>query len=254
MQLSLRQRPWLLALSTPPGSNLIIVGMERTYISRSRVLGALMAMASLLVLAGCAGVSSGSSTQPPPPPTTGSLAVSPSTLNFGNVPVGNSSSLTATLSASTADVTVASASWSGSGYSVSGVNFPLSVAAGQSAQYTVTFTPPAAGSSPGNISFVSNASDASLKQTFSGAGTQTTSPHSVSLTWNPSASTVAGYNLYRGTQSGGPYSRMNSTLLSSTSYDDSGVQSGRNYFYVSTAVDASNNESTFSNEAAAAIP
>jgi hypothetical protein len=228
--------------------------MERTTSSRSRLLCALVALVCVLVLAGCAGVSAGSNIQPPPPATTGSLAVSPSTLNFGNVPVGNSSSLTGTLSASTADVTVASADWSGSGYSVSGVSFPLSVAAGQSTQYTVTFTPPAAGSSPGGISFVSNASDASLQQTFSGAGTQTTSLHNVSLTWNPSTSTVSGYNLYRGTQSGGPYSRMNSTLLSGTSYDDSGVQSGRNYFYVSTAVDASNNESAFSNEAAAAIP
>jgi len=42
--------------------------------------------------------------------------------------------------------------------------------------------------------------------------------------------------------------------LSGTSFDDSGVQSGRNYFYVSTAVDASNDESAFSNEAAATIP
>jgi fibronectin type 3 domain-containing protein len=47
---------------------------------------------------------------------------------------------------------------------------------------------------------------------------------------------------------------MNSILLSSTSYDDTGVQSGSNYFYVSTAVDASNNESAFSNEATASIP
>src|SRR5947199_3864106 len=227
--------------------------MVRTHSSRSRLLGALAALACLLSLAGCAGVSAGSNTQPPPT-TTGSLAVSPSTLNFGNVPVGNSSSLTGTLSASNADVTVSSASWSGSGYTVGGVTFPMSVAAGQSAQYTVTFTPPATGSSPGSISFVSNASDASLKQTFSGAGTPTGSSHSVSLTWDPSTSTVAGYNLYRGTQSGGPYSRINSGLLSSTTYDDSAVQSGRNYFYVSTAVDASNNESAFSNEAPAAIP
>ena len=254
VQLSLRQRSWLLALSTPPGPGPIIVCMERTNSSRLRLLCTIVTLVCVLVLAGCAGVSAGSNTQPPPPATTGSLAVSPSALNFGNVAVGNSSSLTGTLSASTADVTVASADWTGSGYSVSGVSFPLSVAAGQSAQYTVTFTPPAAGSSPGSISFVSNASDASLKQTFSGAGTQTTSSHSVSLTWNPSTSTVAGYNLYRGTQSGGPYLRMNSTLLSSTSYDDSGVQSGRNYFYVSTAVDASSNESAFSNEATAAIP
>lgn len=228
--------------------------MERTISSRWRALATLAALSSVLVLAGCAGVSAGSNTQPPPPPTTGSLAVSPSTLNFGNVAVGSSSSLTGTLSASTADVTVASAAWTGSGYSVSGVTFPLSVAAGQSAQYTVTFSPPAVGSSPGSISFISNASDASLKQSFSGTGQQSGSSHSVSLTWDPSTSSVVGYNLYRGTQSGGPYTKLNSSLLAGTSYDDAGVQSGSTYYYVSTAVDSSSNESAYSNEAAAAIP
>jgi len=230
------------------------LGMERTHSSRSRLLCTLLALVCVLGLAGCAGVSAGSNTQPPPP-TTGSLAVSPSTLNFGNVAVGNSSSLTGTLSASTADVTVSSAAWNGSGYSVSGVTFPMSVAAGQSAKYTVTFTPPAAGTLPGSISFVSNASDSSLKQSFSGAGTQTTTPHTVSLTWNPSTSTVSGYNLYRGTQSGGPYStRLNSSLLPATSYTDSNVVSGVTYYYVSTAVDSSNVESAYSNEALAQIP
>ena len=228
--------------------------MERTNSSRLRLLCTLLTLVGMSMLAGCAGVSAGSNTQPPPPPTTGSLAVSPATLNFGNVTVGNSSSLSGTLSASSADVTVSSAAWSGSGYSVSGISFPVSVPAGQSAQYTVTFTPPSAGTSPGNISFSSNASDASLKQSFSGAGTQTTTPHSVALSWNPSTSTVAGYNLYRGAQSGGPYSRLNSSLLAGTSYNDAGVQSGGTYYYVSTAVDASNSESTFSNEATAAIP
>ena len=226
--------------------------MGRTNSSRLRLLCTLLALVSVSMLAGCAGVSAGSDVQPPPPQS-GALAVSPTTLNFGNVTVGNSSSLTGTLSASNADVTISSAAWSGSGYSVSGVTFPMSVTAGQNAQYTVTFTPAAAGSSPGSISFVSNASNTSLKQTFSGAGTQTTQ-HTVSLSWNPSTSTVAGYNLYRGSQSGGPYSRLNSSLLPGTSYDDAGVQSGGTYYYVSTAVDASSNESVFSNEATAAIP
>jgi hypothetical protein len=225
--------------------------MERTNSSRLPLLCSLLALIGIVVLAGCAGVSANSNTQPPP--TTGSLSVSPATLSFGNVAVGNSSSLTGTLSASSADVTVSSASWSGSGYSVSGITFPMSVAAGQSAEYTVTFTPPASGSSPGSISFVSNASDASLKQSFSGAGTQT-SQHSVSLSWNPSTSTVSGYNLYRGRQSGGPYSRLNSSLLPGTTYSDAGVQSGANFYYVSTAVDVSNVESGYSNEASAAIP
>lgn len=235
------------------------LGMERTHSSQSRLLFTLLALDCLLVLAGCAGVSAGSNTQSQSTNTTttttaGALAVSPSTLNFGRVAVGNSASLTGTLSASNADVTVSSAAWSGSGYSVSGVTFPMSVAAGQSAQYTVTFTPPAAGTLPGSISFVSNATDSSPKQSFSGVGTQTTTQHSVSLTWNPSTSTVSGYNLYRGTQSGGPYSRLNSSMLLGTSYDDGGVPSGGTYYYVSTAVDADNNESAYSNEATAAIP
>jgi hypothetical protein len=230
------------------------LGMERTISSRWRPLCTLAALSCVIVLAGCAGVSAGSSTQPPPPPTTGSLSVSPSSLSFGNVSVGSSSSLTGTLSASTADVTVSSAAWSGSGYSVSGISFPVSVPAGQSTHYTVTFTPPAAGSSPGSISFVSDASDTSLKQTFSGTGKQVGSSHSVSLTWDPSTSTVAGYNLYRGTQSGGPYTKLNPSLLAGTSYDDAAVQSGLTYYYVSTAVDGSSNESAYSNEAAAVIP
>ncbi len=225
--------------------------MERTNSSRLRLLCTLLTLVGILVLAGCAGVSS--NTQPPPPPT-GALAVSPTTLNFGNVVVGNSSSLTGTLSASNADITVSSAAWSGSGYTVSGVTFPMSVPAGQSAQYTVTFSPPSTGTLPGSISFVSNASDSSLKQTFSGAGTQTTTSHTVALSWNPSTSVVAGYNVYRGTQSGGPYSRLNASLLSNTAFNDTKVQSGGNYFYVSTAVDSSNSESAFSNEATAAIP
>jgi fibronectin type 3 domain-containing protein len=226
--------------------------MERTNSSLLRLLCTLLALVGVIVLSGCAGVSAGSNIQPP---ATGALAVSPSALNFGNVAVGNSSSLTGTLSATSADVTVSSVLWTGSGYSVSGISFPVSVAAGQSAQYTVTFTPQAAGTSPGSISFVSNASDASLKQTFSGAGTQGTSQHSVALSWDPSTSNVMGYNLYRGTKTGGPYTRkVNSSLLASTSYTDSAVTSGSTYYYVSTAVDSSNTESSYSNEASAAIP
>lgn len=169
--------------------------------------------------------------------------------------MGSSASLNATLSATGADVTVSSADWSGSGYAVSGITFPVTVTAGQSAKYTVTFTPAASGSSPGSITFTSNASDASLKETFTGTGTQTGTQHSVALSWDPSTSTVVGYNLYRGTQTGGPYStKLNSSLLSATAFTDSNVQSGTTYYYVSTAVDSNNVESGYSNEASAPVP
>jgi len=76
----------------------------------------------------------------------------------------------------------------------------------------------------------------------------------VTLTWSPSTSVVSGYHVYRGTVSGGPYSLLNSTLDAGTSYIDLSVVSGSQYFYVTTAVDASGTESAFSNEASATIP
>jgi len=78
--------------------------------------------------------------------------------------------------------------------------------------------------------------------------------HNVTLKWNASASTnIASYSVYRGTASGGPYSLL-STSVVPTSFTDNSVQPGATYFYVTTAVDANNNESTYSNEVRAAIP
>jgi fibronectin type 3 domain-containing protein len=78
--------------------------------------------------------------------------------------------------------------------------------------------------------------------------------HSVDLTWGPSTSTVVGYNVYRGSQSGGPYSRLNSAPEASTSFTDNSVQGGRTYYYVATAVDQGGAESEFSNEVQAPVP
>ena len=83
----------------------------------------------------------------------------------------------------------------------------------------------------------------------------TSAPHSVSLSWSPSTSTnVSGYNVYRATVSGGPYTKLTSSPIAGSAFVDSAVTSGQTYFYVSTAVDASNQESGYSNIATAAIP
>ncbi len=60
---------------------------------------------------------------------------------------------------------------------------------------------------------------------------------------------ASGYNLYRGTVSGGPYSRVNSMPIRETTYTDRGLTNGTTYYYVVTAVDAYGNESAYSNEA-----
>jgi hypothetical protein len=81
------------------------------------------------------------------------------------------------------------------------------------------------------------------------------SNHYVDLFWNASkSSNVVGYFVYRGTSSGGPFARVNSRSTTSTWFTDANVQSGRTYFYVTTAVDTYGRESSFSNTAGAKIP
>ena len=83
-------------------------------------------------------------------------------------------------------------------------------------------------------------------------------PHSVTLNWTVSTSpNLKGYNVYRSATSGGPYAKVNSALIlggSTTTYTDTTVLAGLTYYYVATAVDNSDNESAYSNEAQAVIP
>ena len=186
--------------------------------------------------------------------TLGGLNVSPTTLAFGNVPVGTTATLAGTLSAPNTSVTVSSADWSGSGFAMSGISFPLTIAAGQSVPFTVTFDPTTAGNASGGVSFVSNATNSPTAQSFSGDGTQSSQPF-VALAWDASSSPVSGYNVYRGTNSGGPYStKLTASLDPATNFTDTTVQSGSTYYYVSTAVDSSGRESAYSNPAMAVVP
>ena len=79
--------------------------------------------------------------------------------------------------------------------------------------------------------------------------------HSVALNWTASASqNIAGYNIYRGNVSGGPYVKINTSLIAPTTYTDNNVEAGRTYYYVGTAVNTSSAESIYSNQAPATIP
>jgi fibronectin type 3 domain-containing protein len=115
----------------------------------------------------------------------------------------------------------------------------------------VQFSPTVTGSLSGTISIVSNATGSPATVTLSGTGVI---QHSVALSWIASTSTVSGYNVYRSTTSGSGYVKINSALVTGLTYTDSNVTSGTTYYYVTTAVDSSGNESTFSNQATAVIP
>ncbi len=61
---------------------------------------------------------------------------------------------------------------------------------------------------------------------------------------------VSGYNLYRSTTSGGDYTKVNTSLITGTEYDDTGLEEGTHY-YVVTSVDSDGDESVRSQEASA---
>ena len=217
----------------------------------------------LLMVAALIGCGGGATSQKSSPPQTGtgtitttpgSLAVSAPTLDFGNVAVGSSTARTVTLAASGSAVTISSGDWSGSGFSVSGITFPLVLKAGESASFTVTFAAQTSGSASGNISFISNAANSPTAEAWTAVGTQA-AMHSVSLFWDPSPSQVIGYNVYRGTKSGGPYPvKLNASPQPTTAFVDNTVATGTTYYYVATSVDTDSVESVYSNEIIGVVP
>ncbi len=73
--------------------------------------------------------------------------------------------------------------------------------------------------------------------------------------FNPaSENDVVGYYVYRGTASGGPYTLLNSTPVTSTTYADSTVVSGTTYYYTVKALDCALKESTVSSPEVTVMP
>ena len=97
------------------------------------------------------------------------------------------------------------------------------------------------------VDIVFSTSDTPVEPTFNG--------HSIFLSWDISISLdISGYNVYRATSPGGAYQMLNSSPLVDTTYLDSDVVPGQSYYYVVTAVDRNNDESSYSNEATAVVP
>ncbi|HXY01344.1 MAG TPA: carboxypeptidase regulatory-like domain-containing protein [Candidatus Limnocylindrales bacterium] len=182
-----------------------------------------------LILTGCAGVVAHDATTKPP-----------STYDISGTvtPAAGGSGATLTLSGPSAATVTADSSGN---YSFTGLANGTYVVTPSHSGYS--FSPASQGVT------VNGANMAGIDFT----ATQQT-PHSVSLSWVASTSPVSGYNVYRGTTSGGPYTKLNSSLLTNLSYKDTAVVSGNTYYYVSTAVDSTGTESVFSNQATAKIP
>jgi hypothetical protein len=185
---------------------------------------------------------------------TATLSVNPTNISFGSVNLGSAPTQALTLTnTGNSSVTISQINVSGAGFMLSGAGVPVTLLPSQSVPVSVQFDPSVAGAVNGSVSVVSNATGSPAAVTLSGTGAAATA-HSVQLNWTGSSSTVAGYNVYRTQTSGSGYTLINGGLVSLDDYSDTTVQSGQTYYYVTTAVDGSGNESAYSNEAQAIVP
>jgi hypothetical protein len=180
----------------------------------------------------------------------GQIAVSPSTIDFGKVAVGKKKSQKGTLTAGDSSIAVTSADWSGPGYSISGITFPVTVPAGQSVHFEVSFAPQTTGNAPGKIKFITNAEN-STRAALAGSGVR---PHSVTLSWRSANAEIAGYNIYRAPGPEGPYTRINSKPHPIPTFTDTSVDAGLTYYYMATSVNKHGRESKYSNQIRVEIP
>jgi hypothetical protein len=189
----------------------------------------------------------------------GQLSTSASSLNFGYVQVGSSSTLGVTFTnIGVSNVTFSNISASGVGYTFSGIAAGFIIPPGASATFNVTFAPAGPGSSLGLVSAESDALNSSVTITLSALAAF----HWVTLVWAPSTSTQTSYQILRATEPGGPYGAVNSETVTGTQFTDVGVQAGQTYFYVVNAISSGVAEeggpwfqaSPYSNEISATIP
>lgn len=186
---------------------------------------------------------------------TRSIALSTSSLNFGNEMVGDSSTLAvAVKNTGNSTVTVSGVNVSGTGYSTSSGLAGATIAAGQTAELNVVFAPKATGSVSGTVSISSNATNSPSKVSVAGTGVSSTA-HSVALSWGASSSSnIVGYYVYRSAISGGSYARLTSSPVNALKYTDGAVNAGATYYYAVTTVTTGGSESGYSGQVVATIP
>jgi len=186
---------------------------------------------------------------------TRTLTVTPSSLNFGNEPVGSANTLSVSLkNTGNSKITVSGVSVTATDVTAGGGVSGATLAPGQTATLSVTFAPKQAETVSGSVKISSNATGSPTSLAVAGTGVASTG-HSVTLNWVASTSSnVSGYNVYRATGLTGTYSKLTAAPVSALKYTDTSVVNGESYLYVVTAVNSSGVESPHSTPVTAVIP
>lgn len=190
------------------------------------------------------------------------LQFSPASINFGNLNVSATNTQNVSLrNTGDVNITIKGVTVIGAGFGYSDLSPGFSLSPNQQVTFQVWFKPLVKGPAAGKLSVLSSNLATPVSLAVSGDGVLSTSSpspssiqHTVHLSWNPSTSSVAGYLVYRGEISDGPYSMLTPGAQSSLSFDDATVSSGSTYYYVVTAVNTSGEESIHSNQVSVAVP
>lgn len=185
------------------------------------------------------------------------LTLGSTTIAFGSVDLNTPATQTLTLTSSGgAPLIISAGTLTGTGFTMSGVTFPVTLNPGQAATLDLQFDPTAVGAETGLVTITSNdPTQGTVTIALSGTGVSTAT-YEVQLTWDAPTSTTdpaVGYNVYRSI-GGGSYQLLNTSVNTPTSFTDATVLSGDSYNYEVTSVDASGVESAPSNVYTAAIP
>lgn len=184
-----------------------------------------------------------------------SLSVSPASLSFGKDATGTHQTLTVALkNTGNASVTISGISTSDPQLGTSGGVSGATLSAGQSASLNVIYSPTKTGTFTGHVSINSNATGSPSTIAATGSAFTASTAHAVALNWDASTSSnIAGYCVYRSTNSTNGFLKLTSNV-SGLAYIDDAVSSGSTYYYAVSAVSTSGVESARSVEAAVTIP
>ena len=188
---------------------------------------------------------------------TPTLSINATSISFGNVVLNTPATQSVTMSSKgTAPVTISAATLTGKGFTMSGASFPVTLNPGQAVTLNVEFDPTTAGAATGQLTITSNSS-ISPTAGISLSATGEAVSHEVDLSWQaPGASSdpATSYNVYRSSDGGTSYQRVNSSQVTQSTYADTTVLGGQSYDFVVKSVDSSGVESAPSNMTSVTIP
>src|SRR5579863_1744445 len=131
-------------------------------------------------LSGCATMTSSSNASPTPQAT---VQISPASISFSNVPVGQKSTQTATLTNTGSEpITITQLAVSSSAFAASGIPTPLRILPGQTTKFQVVFTGSISGSASCTLTAMTSHGEGSSKVRLNGSAAKLTAQLALSST------------------------------------------------------------------------